>query len=91
MLRLTMKGRMPKTVLSDMNEESDSIDTMPLVPLPTTPISFGADFNLIRMVEEYGPQRLAEIDKERNSLESRLLVLHGEAQKITKLVEALKS
>jgi len=91
MLRLTLKGRVPKTVLSDMNEEGTTIDTMPLASPPDSPPSFGADFNLIRMVAEYGPVRLAEIAKERESLESRLLTLHGESQKITKLVEALKS
>jgi hypothetical protein len=66
-------------------------DLTPLPPKPTQAISFGADFNLIRMVEEYGPKRLAEISKERGELERRLDVLGEEARQITKLVEALKS
>lgn len=63
----------------------------PLPPKPTSTISFGADFNLIRMVEEYGPKRLAEIAKERQELERRLGSLGEEARQITNLVESLKA
>lgn len=69
----------------------EDYDTMPLPPKQTSTISFGADFNLIRMVEEYGPKRLTEIAKERTALEDRLKLLGEEARQITNLVDALKA
>lgn len=66
-------------------------DLAPLPPKPTAAVSFGADFNLIRMVEEYGPKRLTAIMNERAELEHRITVLTAEADQITKLVQALES
>lgn len=70
---------------------SPAYDHDPIPPRPTSAISFGADFNLIRMVEEYGPKRLAEIVKERQALQDKLDALADEARQITNLVESLKA
>lgn len=91
MLKLTMKGRVPNTILSDMNEESNTIERMPLVPLPKVTSSFGTDFNLIRMVKEYGPQRIAEIDAKVKDLQHQLNGLVAESEQIQKLVAAIQN
>jgi hypothetical protein len=86
---LNLKRRTP-AISGFPSPPAEDYDPAPLPPRPTQAVSFGADFNLIRMVEEYGPKRLAEIAKESEDLERRLDVLSEEARQITKLVAALK-
>jgi hypothetical protein len=50
--------------------------------------SFGPDFNLIRAVREYGPTRMAAINKELLSLLEREKRLTEEMNILTKLIAA---
>lgn len=55
------------------------------------PLSFGKDFNLIRAVQEYGPKRIAAIEKELHTMEARASTLEAERIQLQKLVEAVSS
>ena len=61
-------------------------DTLPPVEYRNDPIteeqSFGREFNLIRMVDEYGNKRIDDIDK-------RMTVLYNEIKKLEKEREIL--
>jgi len=61
-------------------------------PTPTAalPQSFGRDFNLIRAVEEYGPQRVASIRQELAQMVKRQAVLTEEMQTLEKLIAVTK-
>jgi hypothetical protein len=62
------------------------------VPIPAAaPQSFGHEFNLIRAVEEYGPQRVATITKELSQLVARELVLQIELSTLERLIAATKA
>jgi hypothetical protein len=62
-------------------------DELP-TPMPTAalPQSFGHDFNLIRAVEEYGPQRVASIRKELEQMEARKEVLTKEMHTLERMI-----
>jgi uncharacterized protein with gpF-like domain len=57
-------------------------------PTPTAalPQSFGNDFNLIRAVEEYGPQRVESIRKELEQMEARKEVLTKEMHTLERMI-----
>jgi hypothetical protein len=55
-------------------------------PIAAQQQSFGNDFNLIRAVEEYGPQRVASIRKELAQMEARQAALTKEMQTLEKLI-----
>jgi hypothetical protein len=55
-------------------------------PITAQPQSFGNDFNLIRAVEEYGPQRVESIRKELAQMEARHAALTKEMQTLEKLI-----
>ena len=55
-------------------------------PIAAKPQSFGNDFNLIRAVEEYGPQRVESIRKELAQMEARHAALTKEMQTLEKLI-----
>ena len=59
-------------------------------PIAAQPQSFGNDFNLIRAVEEYGPQRVESIRKELAQMEVRQTVLTKEMQTLEKLIAVTK-
>ena len=61
-------------------------------PTPIAPQaqSFGNDFNLIRAVEEYGPQRVASIRQELAQMEARLTALTKEMQTLEQLIAVIK-
>jgi hypothetical protein len=61
-------------------------------PTPTAvlPQSFGRDFNLIRAVEEYGPQRVASIRQELAQMVKRQATLTEEMQTLEKLIAVTK-
>jgi hypothetical protein len=59
-------------------------------PIAAQPQSFGNDFNLIRAVEEYGPQRVASIRQELAQMEVRQTVLTKEMQTLEKLIAVTK-
>jgi len=62
------------------------------LPIPAAaPQSFGHEFNLIRAVEEYGPQRVATITKELSQLVARELVLQTELSTLERLIAATKA
>jgi len=59
-------------------------------PIAAQPQSFGNDFNLIRAVEEYGPQRVASIRQELAQIDARQAVLTKEMQTLEKLIAVTK-
>lgn len=60
---------------------------IPLPPFRTdNPMSYGRDFNLIRAVEEYGPQRITQINKELDEMQERANKLLNERGTLEKLV-----
>jgi hypothetical protein len=66
-------------------------DELP-TPMPTAalPQSFGNDFNLIRAVEEYGPQRVESIRNELIHLAKRQTALTEEMQTLERLIAVTK-
>ena len=59
-------------------------------PIAAQQQSFGNDFNLIRAVEEYGPQRVASIRQELAQMEVRQTVLTKEMQTLERLIAVTK-
>ena len=63
------------------------------IPLPTVrvdnPMSYGGDFNLIRAVQEYGPQRITKINKELDDMQERANKLIAERGQLEKIVAAV--
>ena len=59
-------------------------------PITAQSQSFGNDFNLIRAVEEYGPQRVESIRKELAQMEARHAALTKEMQTLEKLIAVTK-
>ena len=59
-------------------------------PTAASPQSFGHDFNLIRAVEEYGPQRVESIRKELAQIDARKNALAQEMYTLEKLIAATK-
>jgi hypothetical protein len=55
-------------------------------PIATKQQSFGNDFNLIRAVEEYGPQRVASIRQELEQMEARKEVLTKEMHTLERMI-----
>ena len=55
-------------------------------PIPARAQSFGHDFNLIRAVEEYGPQRVESIRKELASIDARKEVLTKEMHTLERMI-----
>jgi hypothetical protein len=54
------------------------------------PQSFGNDFNLIRAVEEYGPQRVESIRKELAQMTDRITLLSKEMDTLQRLIAVTK-
>lgn len=52
--------------------------------------SFGHDFNLIRAVAEYGPQRVAEINKRLTAIETESCKLVEERAILDELIKVVK-
>ena len=52
------------------------------------PASF--DFNLVRIVEEHGPKRLEQIDREISKHQEKINALQSEREKVQAIVLALK-
>lgn len=72
-------------------------DTEPPTPypqvtsvLPPELTSKSFDFNLVRIVEEHGPKRLEQIDKEIKKHQDKIDALAIEREKVQALVLALK-
>lgn len=59
-------------------------------PIAAQQQSFGNDFNLIRAVEEYGPQRVASIRQELAQMEARQTALTKEMQTLERLIAVTK-
>lgn len=59
-------------------------------PVPVHAQSFGHDFNLIRAIEEYGPQRAESIRQELAQMEVRQNALTKEMQTLEKLIAVTK-
>ena len=72
------------------------VDSSPLIDEVVStymdyPPSFGADFNLIRAVAEYGPQRVAEIDKRLAEIEAETTKLRSERVTLDALIAIVAS
>lgn len=57
-------------------------------PIPAAAQSFGPGFNLIRAVEEYGPQRVAAIRNELQKMEVRRITLADELRTLERMIAA---
>jgi hypothetical protein len=71
------------------------VDTSPLndeveFTYMENPQSFGHEFNLIRAVGEYGPQRIASITKLLTDLEAEMIALRQERATLEQLVAVVK-
>ena len=71
------------------------VDTSPLseeveFTYMENPQSFGHEFNLIRAVGEYGPQRIASITKLLTDLEAEMVALRQERATLEQLVAVVK-
>jgi hypothetical protein len=71
------------------------VDSSPLIDevehtYMENPESFGHQFNLIRAVEEYGPQRVESIRQELAQMEVRQNALTKEMQTLEKLIAVTK-
>lgn len=60
------------------------------VVLPHDQSATDFDFNLVRIVEDHGPKRLEQIDKEIKKYQDKIDVLSIERGKVQALVLALK-
>lgn len=59
-------------------------------PIPARAQSFGPEFNLIRAIEEYGPQRVESIRKELAQIDARKNALAQEMYTLEKLIAVTK-
>ena len=71
------------------------VDTSPLTDeveftYMENPQSFGHEFNLIRAVGEYGPQRIASITKLLADLEAEMIALRQDRATLEQLVAVVK-
>lgn len=60
---------------------------LPKIPFSLSE-SFGPDFNLIRAVQEYGPQRVAVIRNELQKMEVRRITLADEMRTLERMISA---
>lgn len=58
--------------------------------LPDNPSSAGHEFNLVRIVQEHGPKRLEQIDKDMKRYQDKIDALVREREQIQALVLAIK-
>ncbi len=73
-------------VFVDSSPLSDDIE----MTYRENPPSFGREFNLIRAVSEYGPQRIASITKTLADLEAEMASLREERATLEQLVAVVK-
>jgi len=71
------------------------VDSSPLIDevehtYMENPESFGHQFNLIRAVAEYGPQRVQEITQRLRSLEEESKQLRSEMETLERLISVVK-
>ena len=52
--------------------------------------SFGREFNLIRAVAEYGPQRVTEINKRLAAIDAEAKALENERKTLNALIQVVK-
>jgi len=91
MLNFNLKRRLPPStsILPNPTMHTDDY-AIPAAIVPTAQ-SFGRDFNIIRAVEEYGPQRVAAIKQEIAQMTSRQSELTNELRTLERLISATKS
>ena len=90
MLNLKNKLRVPSVVTPPSSVAEDITSPFQITAyLPENPPSVGHDFNLVRIVADHGPPRIAAIEKEIQTLESRITSLTKEKNQIARLVAAL--
>ena len=53
---------------------------------PDNPTSFGNDFNIIRMVDEYGPLRVEAIEKQLAKMDAQRIQLEAEMHTLRELI-----
>jgi hypothetical protein len=81
--------KIPKKVPEFVQETAVHITDSWAVPRNDNPMSFGHDFNLIKAVKEYGPQRIDQINKELDKINEQFTHLTYERTQLEKLIQAL--
>ena len=81
--------KIPKKVPEFVEETAVHITDSWAVPVRDNPPSLGHEFNLIRAVEEYGPQRIDQINKELDKINQQFAHLTHEKTQLEKLLKAL--
>ena len=79
-------------LLNNLNAEgglTSSVFTPP--PLFDPNQSFGANVNLVNIVREHAPKRIAHIDHELVKLEQKIQVLIGDRKQLVAMVDALEN
>lgn len=75
-------------VLESVTAENP-IQHLPPLPSYDPERSMGYGFNIIKMIEEHAPQRLAAIEDEMMKLQRQMDELHIEKDKLVKLMNAI--
>ena len=92
-MRLSLKRKMSNPLQVPTPYPQSTVSLPVDVPIITDPfarvVSTSNDFNLVRMVEEHGPKRLEQIDKELKRLTDQQNTLITEREKIQALVLAI--
>jgi acyl carrier protein phosphodiesterase len=90
MFRFNITKRVPPITFPITSSHMHTDEYATPTPTAVLPQSFGRDFNLIRAVEEYGPQRVASIRQELAQMVKRQAVLTEEMQTLEKLIAVTK-
>jgi hypothetical protein len=90
MFRFNITKRVPPITFPIPSTHMHTDEYATPTPTAVLPQSFGRDFNLIRAVEEYGPQRVASIRQELAQMVKRQAVLTEEMQTLEKLIAVTK-
>ena len=92
-MRLSLKRKMTNPLLvPELHPQVTAVmpDNVPIITDPfARVVSTSNEFNLVRMVEEHGPKRLEQIDKELKRLSDQQSTLIAEREKIQALVLAI--
>ena len=85
-----------KKKLSTMEPPKSITDQFPIpypqatATLPDNPPAIGHEFNLVRIVQEHGPKRLEQIDKDMKRYQDKIDALVREREQVQALVLAIK-
>lgn len=83
------KGRRTLTPQPSLLPETPINIEMTLPPVTELQLG-GSDVNLVLMVKEHAPTRIAAIDKELNEMQLRTIRLNVEREKLERLIKAVE-